>query len=108
MDTPAAHTVSHFQAYKIPCLQRIFSDIHHALHLGFGTQSMFECISGKDAPSSQGFGQVLQSADEIGMDAAFSSAMTSSVTVLVPMIKDLNFLAVANMSAAVRRARALA
>ena len=51
-----------------------------------------------DTPSSHGSGQILQSADEIGTEAAFKSEMTASeVTVpeSAPIIMAFSFLAVA-------------
>ena len=62
----------------------------------------------KSVPSSHGSGQILQSANEIGTDAAFKSEMTPSdvmVSASVPMTRAFIFLAVAKttMSGGMRR-----
>ena len=58
-------------------------------------------IAGTEIPSSQGSGQIRQSADEIGTDAAVKSAITPSevaFSALAPMRRAFIFLAVANLS----------
>ena len=59
---------------------------------------VYRCHDRKGAPSSHGSGQILQSASEIGTEAAFKSETTSSevmVSASVPMTRAFIFLAVA-------------